>query len=78
MLTFFFKPILIFLVFGSANHFILYFLVLKVLPFFFFFQLQSGLEANRILLRSVSPRLSIRQAKEKKPDSEVTRFARMV
>ncbi|XP_013860693.1 centrosomal protein of 57 kDa [Austrofundulus limnaeus] len=33
-------------------------------------QLQSGLEANRILLRSVSPRLSIRQAREKKPDSK--------
>ncbi|XP_054884296.1 centrosomal protein of 57 kDa [Poeciliopsis prolifica] len=30
-------------------------------------QLQTGLEANRMLLRSVSPRLSFRQPKEKKP-----------
>ncbi|XP_037534096.1 centrosomal protein of 57 kDa [Nematolebias whitei] len=33
-------------------------------------QLETGLEANRILLRSVSPRLSIRRPKEKNPDSE--------
>ncbi|XP_017284459.1 centrosomal protein of 57 kDa [Kryptolebias marmoratus] len=33
-------------------------------------QLQTGLEANRILLRSVSPRLSIRQPKEKNADSK--------
>lgn len=34
-------------------------------------QLQTGLEANRILLQSVSPCLSTRQFKEKKTDSKV-------
>ncbi|XP_053279703.1 centrosomal protein of 57 kDa [Pleuronectes platessa] len=34
------------------------------------FQLQTGLEANRILLQSVSPRLSTRQSKDKKSDSQ--------
>ncbi|XP_069390082.1 centrosomal protein of 57 kDa isoform X2 [Paralichthys olivaceus] len=35
-------------------------------------QLQTGLEANRILLQSVSPRLSTRQSKEKKSNSQKT------
>ncbi|XP_061576317.1 centrosomal protein of 57 kDa [Cololabis saira] len=33
-------------------------------------QLQTGLEANRVLLQSVSPRLSLRQTKEKKVNSK--------
>ncbi|XP_035009375.1 centrosomal protein of 57 kDa isoform X3 [Hippoglossus stenolepis] len=33
-------------------------------------QLQTGLEANRILLQSVSPHLSTRQSKERKSDSQ--------
>ncbi|XP_034556760.1 centrosomal protein of 57 kDa isoform X2 [Notolabrus celidotus] len=37
-------------------------------------QLQTGLEANRILLQSVSPRLSSRQSKEKKSDSKKQSF----
>ena len=41
---------------------------------FLFPQLQTGLEANRILLQSVSPHLSTRQSKEKKSDSQVNTF----
>lgn len=37
-------------------------------------QLQTGLEANRILLQSVSPCLSTRQTKEKKVNLKVNTF----
>lgn len=41
-------------------------------------QLQTGLETNRILLQSVSPRLSSRQSKEKKSNSKVKNFTGVV
>ena len=41
-------------------------------------QLQTGLEANRILLQSVSPRLSGRQSKERKSSSKVKTFTGVI
>lgn len=67
-----------FLISKNKKMSVLYCIIYGLGKLYFLSQLQTGLEANRILLQSVSPYLSSRQSKEKKSNSKVKTVTELV